>query len=62
MRLRTLTLENFKAYKNAKFDFDKICLIVGKNDAGKSTVLHALNLFFNPKEAKKVDLMYKNKG
>jgi len=61
MKLKTLTLKNFKAYKNAKFNFDEICLIVGKNDAGKSTVLHALNLFFNPKEAKKVDLMYKNK-
>ena len=61
MRLRTLTLENFKAYKNAKFDFDKIDIIIGKNDAGKSTVLHALNLFFNPKEAKKIDIMYKSK-
>jgi len=61
MRLRTLTIENFKAYNIAKFDFDEIGIIVGKNDAGKSTILHALNLFFNPKEAKKIDLMYKNK-
>jgi putative ATP-dependent endonuclease of OLD family len=60
MKLKKLVLENFKAYKNAEIDFDNIGLIVGKNDAGKSTILHALNLFFNPKDANRNDLFYKN--
>lgn len=47
MKLKRITLENFKAYKSAKIDFDDINIIVGRNDAGKSTVLHALDLFIN---------------
>lgn len=60
MKLKKLILKNFKAYKETEIDFDNISVIVGKNDAGKSTILHALDLFFNPKDAKKTDIFYKN--
>jgi predicted ATP-dependent endonuclease of OLD family len=60
MKLKKLILKNFKAYKEAEIDFNNISVIVGKNDAGKSTILQALNLFFNPKDASKADIFYKN--
>lgn len=49
MKLKKLILENFKAYEKAEIDFNDITIIVGRNDSGKSTILQALNLFFNPK-------------
>ena len=48
MKLKKLILENFKAYEKAEIDFNDITIIVGRNDSGKSTILQALNLFFNP--------------
>lgn len=60
MRLKRVILKNFKAFEKSEIDFDDISVIVGRNDAGKSTILHALNLFFNPKETKKTDLFFKN--
>lgn len=62
MKLNKIILKNFKAFKNATIDLDDIAILVGKNDAGKSTILHALNLFFNPKETKKTDLLYKDQS
>ena len=47
MKLKKVILENFKAYQKAEINFDEINIIVGRNDAGKSTVLHALDLFRN---------------
>lgn len=60
MKLKKLKISNFKAYKSEEFDFDKTSIIVGKNDAGKSSILHALDLFFNPKEANKNDIFHKS--
>jgi AAA15 family ATPase/GTPase len=46
MKIRSVTIENFRGYKNSKtVIFDDLTLIVGKNDVGKSTVLEALNIF-----------------
>lgn len=48
MRLRALTLENFRAYAEPKrIEFDDLTTIIGRNDIGKSTILEALEIFFN---------------
>ena len=47
MRLKKLRLKNFRSYRDVEFDFDNLNVIIGKNDVGKSTVLDALNIFFN---------------
>lgn len=48
MRLVSLDLKNFRGYRNAvKIEFDELTAIVGKNDVGKSTILEALDIFFN---------------
>ena len=49
MVLRKLTLENFRGFKNRTvIPIEKeVTVFVGRNDAGKSTILEALNIFFN---------------
>ena len=48
MKLKSLTVNNFRAYsKETKIDFENLTTIIGKNDIGKSTLLEALEIFFN---------------
>lgn len=48
MKLKTLHLENFRCYKkNISIEFDDLTTFIGKNDIGKSTILEALEIFFN---------------
>ncbi len=48
MKIKTVTLKNFRAYKEETvIDFKNLITFVGKNDIGKSTVLEALDIFFN---------------
>jgi predicted ATPase len=43
MKIEQLKLENFKCFKTEKtFDFEKITLLTGANNSGKSTVMQAL--------------------
>lgn len=48
MKIKKLILENFRCYKNRTvLDIDDLTGIIGENDAGKSTILDAFELFFN---------------
>ena len=48
MKIKTLKIQNFRSYREeAKVDFDDFTVLVGKNDVGKSTILEALDIFFN---------------
>lgn len=48
MKIKTVRVENFRAYKSEiTFELNDLNVIVGKNDIGKSTVLEALDIFFN---------------
>lgn len=48
MRIKKLILENFRCYKETTYiTFEKLTALIGKNDAGKSTILEALDIFFN---------------
>ena len=47
MKLKSLILKNFRSYKDVKILFDKsMNVIIGQNDVGKSTILEALDIFF----------------
>ena len=51
MKLTGLKLQNFRGYKDeTSISFDDLTIIVGRNDAGKSSILDALNIFFNDVE------------
>lgn len=48
MKLKRLILKNFRGYESLELDFDEdINVIIGKNDIGKSTIIEALEIFFN---------------
>lgn len=56
MKLRALTVSNFRCYKIPfTIPFDDLTTLIGKNDAGKSTLLEALDVFFNEKALDKND-------
>lgn len=48
MKLKKLRLENFRSYRELNINFDdNMNVIIGKNDVGKSTIMEALEIFFN---------------
>lgn len=48
MKILQVKIENFRGYKEETvIDFNDLTVFVGKNDIGKSTVLEALDIFFN---------------
>lgn len=48
MKIHTVSISNFRGYKNpVSIDFSNLTVFVGRNDIGKSTILEALDLFFN---------------
>jgi predicted ATP-dependent endonuclease of OLD family len=54
MVLKSVILKNFRSYKEKtviEFDSD-ITAFIGKNDAGKSSILDALEIFFNSENVK----------
>ena len=54
MKLKKVRIENFRCYKDITVDFDALTTIIGKNDIGKSSILEALEIFFN-NETVKID-------
>lgn len=48
MKIKKIKLENFRTYKEeVSIELNNLTVFVGKNDAGKSTILEALDIFFN---------------
>ena len=61
MTIKSLYLENFRAYKSVKVLFDEnMNVIIGQNDIGKSTILEALDIFFG-QDTIKIDISDWNK-
>ena len=47
LRIKHIRIKNFRSIVDLNMDTDNMNIFVGLNDAGKSNVLKALNLFFN---------------
>jgi len=48
MKLKALKIKNFRGYSDeVSVEFGNLTAVVGKNDIGKSTLLEALDIFFN---------------
>lgn len=48
MRLKSVKLKNFRCYRTeTEVNFNNLSVFIGKNDAGKSSILEALEVFFN---------------
>lgn len=65
MRLLSLEIENLRCYEEStKIEFSDLTTLIGKNDIGKSTILDALEIFFNNSTVKicKDDVCINNKN
>ncbi len=50
MKISKIKIENFRSYADEiSVDINNLTTFVGKNDVGKSTILEALDIFFNEK-------------
>lgn len=48
MKIETIKIKNFRSYKEETLiRLDDLTVLVGRNDIGKSTILEALDIFFN---------------
>lgn len=48
MKIKSITVNRFRGHDiPVKVEIDNLCVLVGKNDKGKSTLLEALDIFFN---------------
>ena len=48
MKIKAVEIKGFRGYSSAiKIELSDLLVLVGKNDVGKSTVLEALDIFFN---------------
>lgn len=56
MQLEKIRIENFRALKNVTLPLSKFGCLIGENNAGKSSVLHALHLVLTGNTPRKVDI------
>lgn len=49
--IKKIHIKNYRSIIDETIECDACNIFVGKNDAGKSNVLKALNLFFNPRQS-----------
>ena len=48
MRLREIILQNFRSYKDeTRINVGDLTALIGRGDTGKSSILEALEIFFN---------------
>lgn len=48
MRIQTIRVQRFRSIYDATLECDNLTALVGANGAGKSTFLHALDIFYRP--------------
>lgn len=56
MKIGSIRIENFRCFKDETISLDEYSCFVGANGSGKSTVLHALNVFFRQFKDSQTDL------
>ena len=62
VKIKTLILENFRAYKDRiEIPLNDLTAFIGRNDVGKSTILEALDIFFEG-GTKKIESAIHNLG
>lgn len=63
MKLVEVKIKNFRGYSSEQeISLDLLTVIIGKNDAGKSTILDALDIFFNDSTIEKTDCNVQTKS
>ena len=55
MKIRRVEIKNYKSLRSVSLDCQDLVALVGENNSGKSNIIEALDLFFNPSSAKVTD-------
>jgi len=50
MRIKNVSIKNYRALRKLSIDFSKMTVIIGENDCGKTSVMLALQVFFGGKK------------
>lgn len=58
MRIESVRIENYRSIKALELNFDNITVLLGANGTGKSSILYALDWFFNGGELEPEDVAY----
>lgn len=58
MRLHKFQIHNFKGIQDSSFEWDDIAILIGENNAGKSTVLQALECFLSGNQVRDPTLFH----
>lgn len=58
MLIKSISLKNFRCVRNATLPCEKLTALLGRNGSGKSTVLHALVMFYDTKAQVTADDFY----
>lgn len=61
MKIKTIQISNYNSIQNIKIIVGDMLNLVGQNNAGKSNILKALDLFFNPTTQKITEETYHKK-
>lgn len=56
MKIESIRIQNFRAFKDETINFNDYTCFVGANGSGKSTILTALNVFFRQYKDTTTDL------
>jgi len=62
MHLIEINIKNFRCLKDVKIPFRELTVLIGENDAGKSTVLDLLDLILNERQPEDSDYYYFDDG
>ena len=62
MRLRSVYIKNFRALREVTISFSNMTVIIGENDCGKTSVMLALQVFFEAKKLNDESDYFKKEG
>jgi predicted ATP-dependent endonuclease of OLD family len=55
MNIKNITIHNFRSVLDGKFNLDNYTLLVGENNAGKTTIVTAIRIFYEDNGAKFIE-------
>jgi putative ATP-dependent endonuclease of the OLD family len=59
MFISRVVIENYRALEKIEVPFNRFSVIIGENDVGKTSLLHALNAFFENKKIDREETFFK---
>ena len=58
MKIKEISIKHFRGIKDLKIKLNNFTVLIGKNGVGKSSILHALNFFKEPKYSLRIEDYY----